>query len=177
VVADYSARYAANAKDEMHWFRQPKSITEAIDRACESRLPNGRGRLVKHGHQSRIPASALREAAAHLRAQGVAVSAAPDFRRLHDVVEATIGSIAGIGELAIYDIAHRIGAHRGLAPAEVYIHRGTRKGAIALRFSGRKTIAMRELPVALQQLTAAQAEDVLCIYHGDLARLRREGEC
>jgi len=176
VVAQYLANYAANAKDEMRWFREPESIVRAIERACEGRIERN-GRLVRHNHQCRISASVLDEAAARLTAQRSAVAAAPDFRGLHDLVETTIGPIAGIGELAIYDIAHRIGAHRGLAPDEVYVHRGTRKGAIALGFRGRKTIAMRELPAAFQRLTAAQAEDVLCIYHRDLARLRRLGKC
>jgi hypothetical protein len=177
VVADYLAKYTTNAEAEMRWFHQPVSIAEAIERACESRLPNGRGRLVRHGHQCRIPARALREAAMRLNERNATITATPDFRSLHDLVEATIGPIAGIGELTIYDIAHRVGAHTGAAPSEVYVHRGTRKGARALAFHGRKTIAIRKLPAAFQRLTAAQAEDALCIYHKELADLRRQGKC
>jgi hypothetical protein len=161
----------------MRWFHEPKSIAEAINRACESRIPNARGRLVRHGHQYRIPASALRAAAARLSERKAAIAAAPDFRSLHDLVERTIRPITGIGELTVYDVAHRIGAHKGLSPAEVYVHRGTRKGAQAFGFHKQKTIAMHELPAALQRLTAAQAEDVACIYHRFLERLRRQGRC
>jgi hypothetical protein len=81
--------------------------------------------------------------------------------------------IAGLGELTIYDISHRIGAYLGSMPTEIYLHAGTRKGAKALGLdTNRKSIPMTELPAPLQRLTAAQAEDVLCIYHKVLARLR-----
>jgi hypothetical protein len=174
VVADYLARYAANAKYEMHWFGERQPLADAIIHACESRIESGRdGRLIRHPHQCFIPASALLEAAVRLSERKGEIAAIRDFRRLHDLVEVTIGPIAGIGELTIYDVAHRIGAHTGAALTEVYVHRGARKGARALGFHGRKTIAMYELPGALQRLTAAQAEDALCIYHNDLARLRR----
>jgi hypothetical protein len=137
VVARYLAMHAANASEEMHWFGQPKSIAEAIERACASLIKRN-GRRVRHDHQCLIPAEALAAAAARLRAQRDVLADAADFRRLHDLVEDAILPIPGIGELTVYDVAHRIGTRQGVAPAEVYVHRGVRKGARALGFRGRK---------------------------------------
>jgi hypothetical protein len=53
VVSDYLAEYAADAEREAEWFRRPKTIGEAIDCACGTRIPSGRG-----GKQIRHPTSA-----------------------------------------------------------------------------------------------------------------------
>jgi hypothetical protein len=69
----------------------------------------------------------------------------------------------------IYETADRIAHVRGpaFAPDRVYLHRGTRAGAIALGFdlsTRDKTLRIDQLPRELQSLTAREAEDVLCIY-------------
>ena len=84
---------------------------------------------------------------------------------IHDLTE----PIPGIGELAVYDTALRIGARFGLEPTRVYVHAGTRDGARALGFDGRRTtIEMDELPEPLRGLSAREAEDLLCIYKHSL---------
>jgi hypothetical protein len=68
-------------------------------------LPSGK----RFGHQWRIPGSVLRKAA--MRLVQANVESARSFEELLQLVSDTIGNIHGIGELTVYDTAHRIGAH------------------------------------------------------------------
>ena len=52
------------------------------------------------------------------------------FNDLYAIVKEA--SIKGIGELCIYDTTERIGTFLGVLPDEVYLHRGTRVGAVRL---------------------------------------------
>lgn len=91
------------------------------------------------------------------------------FDDLYDLVAATIGPIPGIGELAIYDTAHRLGAYLQLSPKFVYVHAGVRAGLGALKIDHRRQkIAVSELPPAFQRLRPEQVEDCLCIYKRQL---------
>ena len=117
----------------------------------------------RHPHQYRIRPAALAEARRRLLAADLRT--AETFDELHDMVAATVRGIWKDAKLTIYDIAHRIGAYLGLAPERVYLHRGTRKGARALGLGrGRATLELHELPGEFGRLTAAEAEDCLCIY-------------
>jgi hypothetical protein len=69
-----------------------------------------------------------------------------------------IRPIPGIGELAVYDTALRIGARLGLEPAKVYLHAGTRAGAKALGLAyGGRTIELAELPADYGPLPAERS--------------------
>ena len=81
-----------------------------------------------------------------------------------------IGGIHGIGELAVYDIACRIGAFLGLSPERVYLHAGTREGARALGLRG-ASVRKMDLPRAFGRLSPGEIEDCLCIYNADIRRL------
>jgi len=177
VVADYRRRYASDHHAEMRMFGNPRqTLSGAILRACRSEIPKKRGRgLKRHSHQPLRTMSneALGEAATRLEAHEVDIAAATNFATLQALIEATIESISGIGELAVYDITLRIGAYRGLHPTEVYLHAGTRKGVQALGLSAnRKSLPMTSLPADLRLLSAEEAEDLLCIYRQTLARIR-----
>jgi hypothetical protein len=79
-------------------------------------------------------------------------------------MEASIRSIPGIGELAIYDIADRIAGYRGLRPVKVFLHAGTRKGVVAVGLDGtRKTLPLACFPGALSSVEADEAENILRI--------------
>jgi len=97
-------------------------------------------------------------AEARLQAAAKRIAAASDFAALHGIVEREIGSIRGIGTLTVYDIAHRLGAHFGKAPALVYLHAGTRKGAEVFGLSG-DSIDPRKLPSPFSRLSPAEIED------------------
>jgi len=159
IANDYIARFRAYAAAEMKYYATQPSLSEAIRLAALSRTPHGK----RHPHQRRIPRRVLE--AAEQRLQGVSASLrrARSFDEVHRLVTSNIGSLRGIGELAIYDIAHRIGVFLGCEPDAVYLHAGTRVGARALNLTG-NVISLSALPPALHCLSAAEIEDCLCIY-------------
>ena len=144
---------------ELRFYADQPSLAAAIEVAAMCKMPNGK----RHPHQYRIRGEALAEARRRLLA--VDLASAGTFDELHDLVAATVRGIWKKAELTIYDIAHRIGAHLGLAPERVYLHCGTRVGARALGLGrGKKVLELRELPDEFHRLTPAEAEDCLCIY-------------
>lgn len=174
IVDDYRHHYHSNVLAEQEWFGDAALPLEwSIRRAALSRVPFGRdGRELIHGHQRRIGKERLATAAATLARHVASLQGTQNFDALLRVVETAIRPITGIGELAIYDISHRIGMRLGYAPTHVHLHAGTRDGARALGFSGREGM----LPLAafdrtLQVLTAAEIEDLLCIYKKELLLL------
>lgn len=131
-------------------------------------LPGG-GRF---SHQRRIPHSALVEAKAALLKLNLA--GVRSFDELHKLVALTIGPIIHIGQLTIYDTAHRLGAFLKLCPEYVYLHAGVRSGAKALGLDYRtEKLATSAFPKAFQKLKPEQVQDCLCIYKDDLKALRR----
>ncbi|WP_146193069.1 hypothetical protein [Maritimibacter sp. 55A14] len=162
-VADYIDRCRTKAREEILFFSSQPNLSDAIMMAANCRRADGK----RHPHQRRIPNRVLGEAERQLLANSESISAAQDFDALLVVVNHTIRSIRGIGELTVYDTAHRIGAFLGLAPEKVYLHAGARTGAAGLGFSG-KMIEKDQLPAAFAPLTAAEIEDCLCIYKDKL---------
>lgn len=166
-VADYIEHHRDHAARELRYFGVLRTDEDAITQAALAQLPSGK----RHPHQRRIPRAALEKSRDRLLANVDGLRAATSFDELFDLINALIRPIPKIGELAVYDTALRIGARFGLEPKRVYSHAGTRDGARALGFDrNRHTIAMAELPRPIQQLSAREAEDLLCIYK---KRLRR----
>lgn len=164
IVDAYIANHREPAGRELQYYVMQRSLTQAIEKAALSRLPSSK----RHPHQCRIAGVTLAKAA-ELLAQ-TNFSSVSNFNDLHVLVNRAIGPIEGIGPLAVYDIAHRIGAYLGHAPNQVYLHRGTLVGARALGLGG-KVVQMNDLPRAFRRLTPAEVEDCLCIYKDDLKRL------
>lgn len=161
IVATYAASHRLHAEAEGRWFRVQRTLTQAIRNAALARRPSGK----RFSHQRRIPAAALRQAQRKMLLVQDQLAAARTFHDLHTTVEKAIREIRGIGELATYDTALRLGAFLGLRPDRVYLHAGTRVGARQLGFDGRrKWLLVSELPQDLQSLSAEEAEDVLCIF-------------
>jgi len=92
---------------------------------------------------------------------------AADFAALHRLVEDQIGGIKGVGDLTVYDIAHRIGARFGKVPERVYLHAGTRIGARAFDISG-ASFDPKILPQPFSRLAPSEIEDCLCIHKDEL---------
>jgi hypothetical protein len=168
IVADYIREYRPARQAEERFFSGLAGLAEAIGHAAR---PGGR----KHPHQYRLPNALLDEADRRLQRLASELAQAADFAALHGLVERTIGPMRGIADLAVYDLAHRIGMHLGKAPELVYLHSGTKKGAAVLGFRG-KTLDPRLLPPAFLRLTPAEIEDCLCTYKaqlgGDVVRAR-----
>lgn len=165
IANDYITRFRGGADRELRFYKMQRTLADAIRQAALSRTPSGK----RHPHQCRIPGRVLEAAERHLQAAAARIRRAKSFAELHDIVEAEIGSLRGIGELAVYDTAHRIGAYLGLEPEAVYLHAGTRVGARALDLAG-DVVALGALPPALRRLSAAEIEDCLCIYKSALQR-------
>ena len=177
IVDDYIRVYRAAAKEEMREFRQEESPQAAIRRAALSELVQGK----RHPHQRRISRKVLEEAEAKLQAIRRRFSTAADFAALHKLVQEAILPIKGVGPLAVYDIAHRIGAYFRRTPERVYLHAGTKVGARALSISG-ESVDPSILPPPFSRLTPAEIEDCLCLYQDELRaprppRGRRRSRC
>jgi len=138
-----------------------------VAKAAMAKLPGG----ARFSHQWKIPVSVLTEAkTALLKAD---LLHAKSFDELHVIVTSTIGPISGIGELTIYDTAHRIGAFLGLRPELVYLHAGVRSGAKALGLDYQAAkLPMNLFPKAFHKLLPEQVEDCLCICKEDLKALK-----
>jgi hypothetical protein len=169
IVNDYIRVYRGEARAEMETFRRERNRVTAIRRAALCEFPDGK----RHPHQCLIPRRLLELAEERLQACAKRLAGANDFDMLHGIVKREIGCIHGIGELMVYDIAHRIGAHLEKAPEVVYLHRGTRIGAALFGLRGR-TIEPNQLPAAFSKLAPAEIEDCLCIYKEQL-RTGRSG--
>lgn len=167
VVSAYIRDHRDAGQDERRFYAMQSSLADAVEAAALSELPDGK----RHPHQRRIPGRVLRQAATTLTNASFAVAT---FDELHEVVRTTIGPLRGIGELAVYDVAYRIGAHLGLEPDKVYLHAGTREGARALDLGG-ATLWKDELPKAFHRLSVGEIEDCLCSYKDDLWRLAGRG--
>ena len=139
---------------------------EAISKAALAQLPTGK----RHPHQHRIPPAALKESERRLLGNLPGLRQAESFDHLFELIASIIQPIRGIGELAVYDTALRIGARFGLEPSKVYLHAGTRLGTKALGLAWRNaTLELTELPVELRTLTARELEDLLCIYKDEFS--------
>jgi hypothetical protein len=165
IVDCYIQKHRERVRKEMQFF-QPKfqhSLSNAIHNAALCLDSKG----AKLPHQYRIPMILLKKAERRLQLKAAVLRQVDDFDALHNLVKDVTSRMSGIGELAVYDIAQRIGVYLGKAPELVYLHRGTRKGAAVLGLRG-KTIRPNELPPAFSQLSAAEIEDCLCIYKDKL---------
>ncbi len=148
------------------WFAGAKDVQSKITRSGMSRNSNGK----RHWHQRRIGETTLRRFVNSLLAAQARIEGATNFDSLHAIL--TERRVKGIGALALYDVALRIGAHRKYWPNSVYLHAGTASGAkrlaillkdaVLLEACKRRTIAPRMLPRPLRRLKPWQIEDFLC---------------
>ncbi|UCF80445.1 MAG: hypothetical protein JSV08_08010, partial [Acidobacteriota bacterium] len=143
IVNHYIRRWQKPAEEELRHFSSQPTLEKAIELAALARGPNGE----KLFHQWRIPVSVLKKSHQCLSAAIQEIRSARPFEELHELILKKIGSIDGIGELAVYDTALRIGAKLRLEPSEVFLHAGVRDGARNLGLDvSKETIRMCELP-------------------------------
>jgi hypothetical protein len=163
IVDTYLRDKAAGEDAYLRFYRIQRTLAAAVEKSAMAELPSGK----RFSHQRRIPRATLLAAKAALVAVDFSVCAS--FDELYDLVATTIGPIPGVGELTIYDTAHRLGAYLELSPNFVYVHAGVRDGLKALKIDHRrKKIAVSELPPAFGRLRPEQVEDCLCIYKRQL---------
>ncbi|HKU17643.1 MAG TPA: hypothetical protein VJP80_00020 [Candidatus Saccharimonadales bacterium] len=161
IVDDYIRNHQHDAERELHWFAIQPNLRKTIEMATLAKSPSGK----RLSHQYRIPSRVLEESCQCLLGKVAELEAASSFEELHDVVHATICDISGIGKLTVYDTALRIGAFRGLAPRNVFLHAGTRVGARKLGLdTSQEFLPFSIFPTELRVLKPREIEDVLCIY-------------
>jgi len=168
ICGDYVRVHRKRARNELRFYAEAPTDEEAVRRAALAQIEGGK----RHPHQYRIPKATLAKSLGHLLTNLPHLRDAGTFDELFDLIAQIIRPIHGIGELAVYDTALRIGARFEQAPDKVYLHAGTRSGARALGIDGRReTVAIDELPAPLRRLTARELEDMLCIYKTRISRV------
>ena len=169
IVEEYLKYYAPKGERYLQYYKIQRTLDKAIDKSALAVLPSGK----RFSHQHRIPPSVLLEAKDALLRKKADLRICRTFDELYQMVTQIIDPIHGIGELTIYDTAHRIGAYLKLEPEYVYLHAGTRAGAKALNLGSKsKKLTKAELPPEFQKLSPDQIEDCLCIFEAELAALK-----
>jgi hypothetical protein len=120
----------------------------------------------RHGHQRRLKRVDLIKYADNLFERIEDIKKVKTFDRLYEVASECANK--GIGSLAIYDTAHRIGRYLRIMPDKIYLHAGTRAGAKKLlgQLKGKTFLTKNDLPAEFQigDIDAEEIEDILCIY-------------
>lgn len=161
IIHHYKRWKAANPDScILHCANQP-TLRDAIIKAALSVDDRGK----KHPHQFRLKRHDL-ENFGNLLVQNIeSIKNATNFDDLIGYVKSR--KVNGIGELAIYDIAVRIGAFLDIWPERIYLHAGAKVGALALNPDIiADVITKNDLPPAFQSedLSCYELEDILCIY-------------
>lgn len=169
IVNDFSKHHKDDADAELNYY-SAKTNTFATVVKKASRFEYQRSK--KHPHQHRINLTAANKFKQKLHAIKESELKKPrHFDELLNYLNGKLGKILGIGDLTIYDTATRLGAYFELSPQVVYLHTGTRQGAINLLgdSASRKAYLSRdELPNQFGSLNADQIENLLCIYKDQL---------
>jgi hypothetical protein len=162
VVDHYKRVYRARSKEELDSFRAEASFEAAVGRAGRAEHPDG----TRYSHQRRRSPTELGRGVANLVRDLSKLEAATNFARIHAAVHQSVGHLAGLNEMYVYDVALHIGAYVGKLPTRIYLHAGTRRGALALGLDAKraKAIDVFDLPAPLRELAPHELEDVLCIY-------------
>jgi hypothetical protein len=167
IVHHYRENYEQDARRLLDYYGSLSSYQRAAEVIGLAKLPSGK----RHSHQHRLKGEVLQEVRSVLLSAESRMTSCKSFEELFDTVRETIGGIWGVGELMVYDTAHRLGAYLGLEPEAIYLHRGTREGAEAIGIDpNRKKVDVTELPDPLQNLKAHELEDCLCIYKDELSK-------
>ncbi len=138
-----------------------KTLEQAIKLATTAKNFQGK----KHDHQRRISEITLERFTVSVMDKKDNLTKVRTFSELISIIESC--KITGIGNLTIYDTAHRIGNYLSIQPNKIYLHRGTKTGAINLLGKiDSKYIIKSQLPKPFQNanLSCSEIEDILCIY-------------
>ncbi len=142
--------------------KEQKKLANAILVACAS-VHNNK----KHGHQKRIKPIILEEFGIKVTLIIKQIENVKNFDGLLNLINNI--SLKGIGPLAKYDIALRIGFYKKIYPEKIYLHAGTKKGAEILlrnkikdKYISKETLT--KIYPNLEKLTCAELEVYLCVF-------------
>jgi hypothetical protein len=169
IVSDYKQYGDKEMSERAEFIKNSSSLRDAIISATLA-LDS---KYIRHPHQWRISVTVLGEAKDALLKVEVDLLTCKNFDEIFNLIKKTIKKICGIGELAVYDTALRIGNYTDLLPKEIYLHAGARKGAKALKIKIKNSrTRIEDMPIEFRGLRAEQIENCLCIYKEDLERIR-----
>lgn len=168
IVRAYREKKESNEDRYWQYYHTRRSLTDAITKAAMAELPSGK----RFSHQRRIPRAVLIKMKDTLVAAQGSLSACKTFDELLELIDRLTRNITGIGNLTVYDTAHRLGAYLNLRPEFVYLHAGARTGAKALGLDHRANkLPLNAFPKALHQLRPEQIEDCICIFKKELIKV------
>jgi hypothetical protein len=166
-VREFEQTGLAELEAELEFHRVLPDTAAAVSAVATWR---GKGGKV-HGRQRRMP-RVVKEAAgkALLRAH---FARARTFEALLRQVRQAIGSVCGVGEVTVYDVALRIGIQRDLLPERVRLHATARESAVllGLEVSRRSWISCESFPRPLRRLAPWGIERFLSTYREELEQL------
>ena len=133
--------------------------------------------LDKEGNQRGVPFEVSKQVRDNLIKRINEITKSRTFDEIFQIV--TECKVKGFGELSIYDTSMRIASHLNIEPDKVYLHAGARKGMEILEVKGyfeqgsskMKFIEIRDMPIQMQQLKAAETEHLLCSMKDKMADL------
>jgi len=168
IINHYKKLKATSPDTWIEFCAEQKNLSSAIKYAA---LATNKQKK-RHPHQYRLKNVDLRVFSELLQSLEVEIAKVKTFDELFLIVTKT--SIKGIGELAKYDTVTRIAAYLKLEPEKIYLHAGTKKGAINLlnKRITTKTINKSDLPNIFSNLSCSEIEDILCIYKDRLKLLQ-----
>lgn len=143
-----------------------------IDKAIKLAAKARNNKNEKHPHQHRIPPSKLNVFCDKILERKNQIIQLLDFSSLIGIIDTC--KFKGIADLTVYDTALRLGNFLKIYPKKVYLHRGTKEGAVNLLGKiNKRCITLDELPTTFRdnKLTASEIEDLLCIYKKRLKTL------
>jgi hypothetical protein len=163
LVDEYLHSYGDSYEREDRWWCSTSAWEDAIKRAWNSRLEDGK----MHPHQRRV-AKKLPEGLQVALSDKKQPEDFKDFQRLYDWVKSVVSRVNGLGPTTAYDVARRLGAWLRLEPSVVYLHAGTAAGARKFSIEG-EVAQLSAFPQEIQSLGATHAENFLCIYKAQLS--------
>jgi hypothetical protein len=167
IIRAYIKFNKPDADDEYDFFSKLTNFNEALEKAATARTRENKC----HPHQRRVGLRKMTSFSNELKQFASELKSAKTFDELFNTIKSVALGVDGIGELAVYDTAHRLGSYLGLLPEKIYLHAGTRKSAQYFGFDGkRKTIKKSELPKEFDVLSPHEIEDCLCIYKDDFRK-------
>jgi hypothetical protein len=160
--------------DEVEAFRNLK-IKNAIRKAAKAK--DNQGNFFNHQWNLFNHPEVPQQAEQILLSCVAEIEACKNFDSLHELIKSKL-QIPFAGELYWYDTSFRIGISRGVYPQKIYLHAGTRKGAIALGMyeKGKEVLEKSELVEKYPEFAKMkphQIEDFLCIKNDMLHKFKR----
>ena len=127
----------------------------------------------KYSHQYRIPRDTLDKYKEVLLSLESEFKECKKFDKIYKLFKSY--KTYGIGSLTIYDVVLRVSQNYGIYPNDVYLHAGTRAGALQAglikKYDRRDKLTIKEITDKLGWLKNVEAcviEDFLCVCKNDI---------